>query len=176
MEAVFVMHEPMCWGATIQVIVDALRFGRKPEGCSHVPIFFSNPDSVWAAEYRAPRLAQGAFRECVRAVYEQQTGLKLQVTQYGKPHTTTYDYAKRVLDEQAHELGQGPITTYYGIGDNPESDIAGANAAGWESVLVRTGVFSSDAANDSVHPAALVVQDVEEGVNLICTTHTDSGS
>lgn len=26
--------------------------------------------------------------------------------------------------------------------DNPESDIAGANGAGWESVLVHTGVYN----------------------------------
>lgn len=25
--------------------------------------------------------------------------------------------------------------------DNPESDIAGANAAGWKSILVHTGVY-----------------------------------
>lgn len=28
------------------------------------------------------------------------------------------------------------------IGDNPLVDIRGANSVGWESVLVRTGVFS----------------------------------
>jgi ribonucleotide monophosphatase NagD (HAD superfamily) len=27
------------------------------------------------------------------------------------------------------------------IADNPESDIAGANNAGWSSVLVKTGVY-----------------------------------
>jgi ribonucleotide monophosphatase NagD (HAD superfamily) len=27
------------------------------------------------------------------------------------------------------------------IGDNPKSDIAGANKKGWTSILVRTGVF-----------------------------------
>ena len=27
------------------------------------------------------------------------------------------------------------------IGDNPEGDIEGANRMGWESILVRTGVF-----------------------------------
>ena len=28
------------------------------------------------------------------------------------------------------------------IGDNPSGDIAGANAAGWNSILVETGIYS----------------------------------
>ena len=37
------------------------------------------------------------------------------------------------------------ITNFYMIGDNPKSDIAGANAKGWTSILVRTGVFDENA-------------------------------
>lgn len=43
------------------------------------------------------------------------------------------------------------------IGDNPKSDIAGGNAAGMNTVLVRTGVFESAAKNDKEHPATHVV-------------------
>ena len=49
------------------------------------------------------------------------------------------------------------------IGDNPKSDIAGANGNGWVSILVRTGVFDPKAAtskdgNDIEHPATHVVE------------------
>ena len=51
------------------------------------------------------------------------------------------------------------------IGDNPASDIAGANAAGprWQSALVRTGVFRGET-NDAKHPADIVVDNVHDAV------------
>lgn len=56
----------------------------------------------------------------------------------------------------------------YAIGDNPASDIAGANAAGahWTSVLVRTGMFTG-AGNDAVHPARIVADDIGGAVDAI---------
>ena len=54
------------------------------------------------------------------------------------------------------------------IGDNPDSDIDGANRRGdsWVSILVRTGVFQGGANSDK-HPAKYVVQDLEEAIQLI---------
>lgn len=47
--------------------------------------------------------------------------------------------------------------------DNPESDIAGANAAGWSSILVHTGVYSpSD--GEPTHEPTFQAADVEEAV------------
>jgi ribonucleotide monophosphatase NagD (HAD superfamily) len=45
------------------------------------------------------------------------------------------------------------------IGDNPKSDIRGANSAGWSSILVRTGVFKGE--NDEEDPAKYVVDNIE---------------
>lgn len=54
------------------------------------------------------------------------------------------------------------------IGDNPESDISGANKTeGWKSVLVRTGVFRGED-NDKEFPADYVVDDIKEAIKLIC--------
>lgn len=58
-------------------------------------------------------------------------------------------------------------TQIFGIGDNPASDIRGANAAGapWVSVLVRTGVFRGPSGGNSASdPAHIVVEDVEAAV------------
>ena len=33
------------------------------------------------------------------------------------------------------------VSNFYMIGDNPSSDIRGANDSGWISILVRTGMF-----------------------------------
>ena len=81
---------------------------------------------------------------------------------YGKPHRPAYAFAERQLAlqlpgefrERAKDAARGLPhgMTIYAIGDNPTSDIRGANAAGerWRSVLVRTGVFRSEAENDPV--------------------------
>ena len=61
------------------------------------------------------------------------------------------------------------------IGDNPESDIAGANAKNWTSILVKTGVFkpedpeTSQNGNDRNHPATHVVETFKDAIELINT-------
>ncbi len=59
---------------------------------------------------------------------------------YGKPELHHFEYAeeygkKNYIDEN-HE-----VSKYYMIGDNPHTDIRGANTIGWVSIMVRTGVF-----------------------------------
>ena len=89
----------------------------------------------------------------------------------GKPSPLTYEHAERVVIEESRRISSGssagkggvagrlPLQTLYGIGDNPETDICGANAydariaagrglAGGEatrceSILVRSGVYSA---------------------------------
>jgi ribonucleotide monophosphatase NagD (HAD superfamily) len=58
------------------------------------------------------------------------------------------------------------------IGDNPKTDISGGNAKGMTTILVKTGVFQTDAStskngNDSVDPATHVVTDFNEAIDLI---------
>ena len=57
---------------------------------------------------------------------------------------------------------------YYAIGDNPLSDIAGANNAGddWTSILVKTGVHTSPE-NDERNPADFMYDNVYEAVQDI---------
>ena len=79
-------------------------------------------------------------------LYRKLTGHPLHVSTCGKPFNVTYSYALSRLQELAQGLGSADyFDAVYGIGDNPKSDIRGANSAGgpWHSVLVRTGVFSS---------------------------------
>jgi len=64
------------------------------------------------------------------------------------------------------------ISKFYMIGDNPQSDIAGANAKGWVSILVKTGVFNPESAtsvngNDGTHAATHVVNDFQAAIDLI---------
>ena len=80
----------------------------------------------------------------------------------GKPHKVTFDYAQATLGALAEESGR-TVDKIYMIGDNPHTDIKGANeakagGAPWESVLVKTGIFQDAAGtgNHPQHPASLV--------------------
>jgi HAD superfamily hydrolase (TIGR01456 family) len=150
--AVFVFHDPRNWALDIQVMTDVILSrgiidrSRPVDGATPVELIFCNPDLLWRSEFPRPRLGQGAFREAFQAVFKALTGAPYPHVQYGKPTKATYDFAEKMLRARMNELhgtsiGSGIQPQFYMIGDNPESDIAGANAAGWSSVLVRTGVY-----------------------------------
>ncbi|KAG0017417.1 hypothetical protein BGZ81_010749 [Podila clonocystis] len=180
-EAIMVFHDSVDWGRDLQVMLDALvsRNGLlgtiKSQTELHttkqsVPLYFSNADLVWSNEFPVPRFAQGTFRTCLERIFKDLTGNKLEYTLYGKPHATTYKYAESVLNRLApiHVGPEGALRkrTVYMIGDNPYADIAGANGCGWNSLLVRTGVFEGEG-NHHIHPATAVVDDVEDAVRWI---------
>jgi HAD superfamily hydrolase (TIGR01456 family) len=172
-DAVFVYNDPRDWGLDIQILTDVLLSHRGILGTlspmnnspdlpnrgyqqdGQPALFFSNPDLIWAAKYHLPRLGQGGFREALEGVWAALTGgprmgVQLQKTVIGKPFRMTYEFAeKRLVAHRRDLLGgreEGGLRTVYMIGDNPESDIRGANTYGspaatdWVSVLVRTGV------------------------------------
>lgn len=188
-----VFNDPRDWGLDCQLLIDIMlshngvlgtyssqngdkslpNNGFQQDG--QPPIYFSNPDLLWASEYPLSRLGQGGFREAVKGVWSavtktiSGTSADLKYEILGKPYQKTYGFAERVLLEQAGNDGKGGLDTVYMIGDNPESDIKGANefengVAEWKSVLVKTGVFRArQGEKPSVEPDALV-EDVREGV------------
>lgn len=52
------------------------------------------------------------------------------------------------------------------IGDNPVTNIKGANSHGLHSILVKTGIFSGTE-NDTVNIAKTVVDNVLDAINFI---------
>ncbi|OMH82097.1 putative CDP-alcohol phosphatidyltransferase class-I family protein [Zancudomyces culisetae] len=69
----------------------------------------------------------------------------------------------------ASSLAQS-VNLYSAIGDNPLSDIVGANRQGWGSVLVRTGVYNEK--THALHPElhqvpSHIADDVYEAVKWI---------
>ncbi|KAG8949078.1 hypothetical protein FRC00_008277, partial [Tulasnella sp. 408] len=156
-EAIIVIHDPRDWALDVQVSVDILRsrngicrepykpdaeLGSDPE--NNVELIFCNPDLLWKSDYPNVRFGQGAFKEALQTVLKATTGREYPYTQYGKPYTPTYKFAADVLRARIEEL-EGPaptsMPTIFMVGDNPASDIAGANGASWKSVLVHTGVY-----------------------------------
>lgn len=99
---------------------------------------FSHGDLLWGNEFATSRFGQGAFQTACRAVYEQTSGRALESVTFGKPERLTYEYANELLKERVARMGgdESDVSVWM-IGDNPASDIAGANAFGWKSALVR---------------------------------------
>jgi len=190
--ALMVLNDPKDWSRDLQWCVDILSSPaatglsiaseRGPlieSGANFTPIYFSNSDLLWKADWHRPRFGQAAFRLSLERLYEAYNGYKLEeshrITQFGKPFMSAYQFAQRQLHLQAatlnlHQSASGrEFERIYMIGDNPAADILGANKAGapWTSVLVRTGVFQSSDANCSDHPAQMVEADLASAIHSI---------
>ncbi|ORY65540.1 HAD-like domain-containing protein [Pseudomassariella vexata] len=170
-DAILVWSSPRDWCLDLQVITDLLgssggRFGNKSlmAGDISLPnhgylqdgqpkLYFCNPDFEWPTQHEHPRFAQGAFREALRGIWAYATKGKgeLEYTMIGKPSETTYTYGEKVLQKYNDHLNEKlevprRIKTVYMVGDNPESDILGANnyeskyCTEWKSILVESGM------------------------------------
>jgi len=97
----------------------------------------------------------------------------------GKPNKPAYEIAAKKLQAQldalAKEAPKGEHKSHklkhvYAVGDNPKSDVRGANSAGniWRSILVCTGVYKGGVnSNDKEDPAHYVVEGVGEAVDKV---------
>lgn len=200
-DAVFVFNDPRDWALDTQVIMDLLlssqghmdtlsekngrvdlpNHGYQQDGQPH--LYFSNPDLWWAAAHPLPRLGQGGFREALEGVWAAVTGgpskgIELKKTVIGKPYQGTYEFAERQLLRNRSKAFGGavdlpPIRNVYMVGDNPESDIRGANSyrseygSSWHSILVRTGVYSG---GDPAWVPKTIADDVYKGVQWALKT------
>ncbi|KAG5927377.1 hypothetical protein E4U42_002320 [Claviceps africana] len=147
-------------------------------------LWISNLDLVWKTEHPVNRFGTGAFLEALRGVWSAATdGAQLRYNALGKPSQFTYDYAHTRLlqyysgmNSESSKSGgttaaATPLRRVYMIGDNPESDIRGANefcphdGTEWVSILVRTGVWQETAANpEPRYKPAVVVEDVVDAI------------
>ncbi|KAK0633144.1 HAD-like domain-containing protein [Immersiella caudata] len=206
-DAMFVFDDPRDWAVDTQIIMDlllsrsgyigtysALNNDSSLPNCgwqqdSQPTLYFSNGDMLWAAHYHLPRFGQGAFQAALAGVWRRYTGgHELRRTVIGKPERETYAFAERVLNAYRHERlreigghGANGLMAVYMVGDNPDSDIAGANGfrsetgTEWLSILVRTGVWSDKRQGmgmlEGVKKPTTIVKDVREAVEWACGRH-----
>ncbi|KAI1329981.1 HAD-like domain-containing protein [Xylariaceae sp. FL0255] len=202
-EAIFVFNDPRDWALDIQIIIDLLlakngvlgtysarNKNRATSDRDGQPrLYFSNPDMFWSANYHLPRLGQGAFERAIFGIWHKITRGSTGPlrTIIGKPYSRTYQYADQVLlssrakmfgidreKEDQKKGGSAHLRRVYMVGDNPASDIAGANAhrktnpdARWHSILVKTGVWDKERdglPHSSEHPD-VIVEDVQQALD-----------
>ncbi|XP_064632832.1 haloacid dehalogenase-like hydrolase domain-containing 5 [Lineus longissimus] len=134
-DALLLFGEPIRWETNLQLLVDVLLTNGQPSQAPqsiskpHIPVLACNMDLFWMAEACMPRYGHGTFMLCLESLYRKITGNELKYTALvGKPSELTYHHSEFVLTQQAREMGiEAPIRTVYCIGDNPETDIYGAN-------------------------------------------------
>ena len=196
-DAVFVYNDSRDWGLDLQIIKDVLlsrdgilgtlsdkngdpslpNNGYQQDG--QPPLYFSNPDLLWAAKYPLPRLGQGGLRFALEGIWMALTGgpkagVELKKLVLGKPYQETYEFAEKRLIKHREEIYQGEeglndLKRVYMVGDNPESDIRGANSyespfgSKWTSILVKTGVYTPD--TEPTAKPTVIVGDVQDAVN-----------
>ncbi|RVX71445.1 hypothetical protein B0A52_05017 [Exophiala mesophila] len=196
-DAVFVYNDPRDWGLDIQILIDVLlsrqgimgtysskngdaslpNFGYLQDG--QPPLYFSNPDLLWAAKYHLSRFGQGGFREALEGVWRAVTAHsggnpELYKTVIGKPYKETYSFAEKLLLNHRATLVDSQaaprLRKVYMVGDNPESDIRGANTyesphgIEWVSLLTRTGVFKDRPGHKPTYEPKAIVDDVRAAV------------
>ncbi|CAL3963516.1 hypothetical protein PZA11_001112 [Diplocarpon coronariae] len=159
--AILVFSDSRDYATDLQIIMDLLQSDRGMLGThspdptkQSIPIYFSQGDLLCPTEHPSPRMSQGTFRIALEAIYKAVTGHELERVVYGKPELATYKYADEIMTswmDTIHGEERLPQNVYM-IGDNPQSDIIGGNVYGWNTCLVRTGVFQGGA-NDEKNPA-----------------------
>ena len=102
-----------------------------------------------------------------------ENGVRLQKHVFGKPTQGTFEFAEKRLQKHRLVLRGGDeddegLRNVYMVGDNPESDIRGANeyvspmGSQWHSILVRTGVYSGE--GKPAYEPEVIVDDVWDAV------------
>ncbi|KAK8805881.1 hypothetical protein WA158_002537 [Blastocystis sp. Blastoise] len=177
--AILVLHDPIDWASEIQICMDVLTtpserkntISSSPSPIQSVPIYVGNPDLLYSGVCKQPRLACRAFVEALNGVFFSEYHTNLNIHYYGKPNKIVYDYAEKTINNMSQLLYPSSsihIDRYYGIGDNPHSDIVGANQAGplWNSVYVKTGSLAPPKLNTNECPK-YTYSDVFEAVQEI---------
>ncbi|CAH0474531.1 unnamed protein product [Peronospora belbahrii] len=172
--AVFVLIDPIYWGRELQLVMDVLcspngLLGQRTvEGDGngerqHIPLYSACSDFQYVGEFHLPRYGAGAFHAVLEDLFTRTTGHMLKKTLFGKPQRTSFTFAETLIDAQ-HDN----VERIYMIGDNPKTDIHGANEAGgrWKSVLTLTGMHNGPN-NHEEHPAYKVVDDVAQALVFI---------
>lgn len=182
--AVVVVETPENWHEDLQVVCDLLRSTGDinelaEDNKQHVKLFNCNFDFTYAEHFHTARFGPGAFIQLLDVLFHESTGRHIEIIRHGKPNKPAYGIAAKKLQAQldalAKELPGGEQKSHklkhvYAVGDNPKSDVRGANSAGniWRSILVCTGVYKGGVkSNDKEDPAHYVVEGVGEAVDKV---------
>ena len=154
---------------------------RGPNDPQATTVILTNEDLHFQYQYPLRRFGPQILRHWLEVTFKLDTGKEIELEKYGKPYALNYDFTEEILRKRAAKRNI-KISNFYMIGDNPESDIAGANAKNWTSILVKTGVFKPDDpensvnGNDKNHPATHIVETFKDAIELIDNLEQQNGT
>ena len=160
---VIILTTPINWEEAIQVIMDLCSTSdgkisnfhsyELPE--KYIPVITCYNDLYTVSKGNTlPRLLMQPFIESLKTVFKLVYKEDLKIEMYGKPHASSYNFARSELEEM-----YGPIGQMCMIGDNIDSDIRGPLEIGWDTILVKTGVNKVDFEKSTVN-----AEDIWSGV------------
>eukprot|EP00475_Leptophrys_vorax_P028206 TRINITY_DN4071_c0_g1_i3.p1 TRINITY_DN4071_c0_g1~~TRINITY_DN4071_c0_g1_i3.p1 ORF type:complete len:166 (-),score=41.57 TRINITY_DN4071_c0_g1_i3:103-600(-) len=134
-----------------------------------VAFYFSGPDFEYATNFPLPRFGSGAFSFCLEKLFHKLCDRHLVSTPFGKPQHSSYRYIEEVLVQEQQDVPLRPLHRIYAIGDNPVTDIKGANGAGgrWRSMLVKTGMWTGNVAELDTNRPHYICEDVLDALKQI---------
>ena len=145
-----------------------------------VEVWFTNPDLVYSGLAVHPRLTQGSYRMCLETLYQSATSPSTSTSYYslkpkqtkdqdqgrtliastvGKPTPLTGKTALSKLLAQCSSNVTEQDLEIWTVGDNPYSDVSLAHTMGWNSCLVRTGIWKGEDVSDLVNIVPTKVED-----------------
>jgi HAD superfamily hydrolase (TIGR01450 family) len=134
--AVFVLADDACydWRSRLNDLITTLN--RKVLDGQEFTLLLPNPDIIYPSGERAYSFAAAALADMIEAALIRLFGddPAHRFTRLGKPFAPIFDEAVR----RASDAGAGK--SFVIIGDQLETDIAGANAYGIPSTIVTTGI------------------------------------
>ena len=157
------LTDPIYWGRELQICCDVLRSdGNIKNRVDEQKVTLHNSmfDFEYSYDFMYPRLGSGSFSYALEMIYKRLTEKELKQTLYGKPNLITYKYIENKFPY---------IDRFFMIGDNPKTDIKGANNASdkWKSILVKTGMYNGEDIIDKNEMPHYICKDVEEAWKYI---------
>jgi HAD superfamily hydrolase (TIGR01450 family) len=102
-----------------------------------LPLIIPNPDLIFPDRPGHFMLTSGSIGELLKTLCEAK-GRKLDPVYLGKPYLPLFRMTEEALRKEVEALRPEEIVM---IGDTPATDIMGANSAGWQTWLVKTGGY-----------------------------------
>lgn len=134
-KAAFILNDVNPYEPSLCVFVNM--FTQRVKENQQLPRYYATQnDILYSSTFPLLRMAMGPFTYILKGLLKDYHNISFAPILYGKPNKLAYKFVEEYMKNKYPFGGN-----FYMIGDNPNSDIKGANDAGWTSIMTRTGVF-----------------------------------
>ena len=160
---ILVLDDVISWDLNILMMMELIKI----HSVEKFPIVLVHDDKMYPDEFPLPRMCLGTFNKVLTEFTQKMYGKSPNLIFYGKPTLRTFEYTKTTVKKLYNDC---EISTFYMLGDNPDTDILGGNRSGMETILVKTGVYTDLNKDNYIgeeKKAKFIVEDFREAIELI---------